>query len=406
MVSKNEKRRRSSTLILFSGKNVKVSIIRWLRTAAPIPFRILQTDGSEEEKEEESHGRSQEKERRILRAALAYGNAYRVYGFNLLDLPYLPAPPIDGVTVSGDFGVAPLEILGKLFAFTFKPIPIGGRAISITGSLSKEFLPEVLSSVWNYEAGGRRKSFEPAPEYGIQLVAVSMIPEFADRCFVVETHMAIPTRVRIQGSSGGDKPIVSFNMDFLTPYLSWYTDVLPPPDESGSGESGSGKSGAVPAPLFSSDLLTIRDISIRFPTGIWADLLGLIYSFAFSLERTIAPAYTFPEVEDSEVNVSGARVRPLVADEWGSVAQSVKEGPIAMQLEIQAGLASDVNLEVFQLTNIYNYVREQFPIDIVFSDVVTLRAMAMVESISTSIAPDETYMLRAILRLSEPINIF
>jgi hypothetical protein len=405
MVSKNEKRRkrRSSALILFSGKNVKVSIIRWLRTATPIPFRILQTDGSEEE---ESHGRSQGKERRILRAALAYGNAYRVYGFNLLDLPYLPAPPIDGVTVSGDFGVAPLEILGKLFAFTFKPIPIGGRAISITGSLSKEFLPEVLSSVWNYEAGRRRKSFEPAPEYGIQLVAVSMIPEFADRCFVVETHMAIPTRVRIQGSSVGDKPIVSFNMDFLTPYLSWYTDVLPPPDESGSGGSGSGGSGAVPAFLFSSDLLTIRDISIRFPTGIWTDLLGLIYSFAFSLERTIAPAYTFPEVEDSEVNVSGARVRPLVADEWGSVAQSVKEGPIAMQLELQAGLASDVNLEVFQLTNIYNYVREQFPIDIVFSDVVTLRAMAMVESISTSIAPDETYMLRAILRLSEPINIF
>jgi hypothetical protein len=381
-------------LILFSGKNVKVSIIRWLRTATPVPFRILQTDGSEEE---ESHGRSQGKERRILRAALAYGNAYRVYGFNLLDLPYLPAPPIDGVTVSGDFGVAPLEILGKLFAFTFKPIPIGGRAISITGSLSKEFLPEVLSSVWNYEAGRRRKSFEPAPEYGIQLVAVSMIPEFADRCFVVETHMAIPTRVRIQGSSGGDKPIVSFNMDFLTPYLSWYTD------RTGMGFL---PFSAAPAPLFSSNLLTIRDISIRFPTGIWADLLGLVYSFAFSLERTIAPAYTFPEVEDSEVNVSGARVRPLVADEWGSVAQSVKEGPIAMQLELQAGLASDVNLEVFQLTNIYNYVREQFPIDIVFSDVVTLRAMAMVESISTSIAPDETYMLRAILRLSEPINIF
>jgi hypothetical protein len=382
-------------LILFSGKNIRVSIIRWSRTPTPIPFRILQADGSEEGGRE-SHGGSQGKERRILRAALAYGNAYRVYGFNLLDLPYLPAPPIDGVTVSGDFGVAPLEILGKLFAFTFKPIPIGGRAISITGSLSKEFLPEVLSSVWNYEAGGRRKSFEPAPEYGIQLVAVSMIPEFAGRCFVVETHMAIPTRVRIQGSSG-DKPIVSFNVDFLTPYLSWYTD------RTGMGFL---PFSAAPAPLFSSNLLTIRDISIRFPTGIWADLLGLVYSFAFTLERTIAPAYTFPGVEDSEVNVSGTRVRPLVADEWGSVAQSVKEGPIAMQLELQAGLASDVNLEVFQLTNIYNYVREQFPIDIVFSDVVTLRAMAMVESISTSIAPDETYMLRAILRLSEPINIF
>jgi hypothetical protein len=386
-------------LILFSGKNVKVSIVRWLRTATPIPFRILQTGESAEG--EESHGRSRGEERRILRAALAYGNAYRVYGFNLLGLPYLPAPPLDGVTVSGDFGVAPLEILGKLFAFTFKPTPIGGRSISITGSLSKEFLPEVLSSVWNAETGERRRSFEPAPEYGIQLVALSMIPEFAGRCFVVETHMAIPTRVRIQGSSGGDRPIVSFTMDFLTPYLSWYTDVVPPSDESNSGESE-----AAPIPLFSSDLLTIRDISIRFPTGIWTDLLGLVYAFSFSLERTIAPAYTFPEVEDSEVDVWGAHVKPLVANEWGSVAQSVKEGPIAMQLELQAGLASDVNLEVFQLTNIYNYVREPFPIDIVFSDVVTLRAMAMVESISTSITPDETYMLRAVLRLSEPINIF
>jgi len=381
-------------LILFSGKNVKVSIIRWLRTTTPIPFRILQTDGSGGE---ELHGRSQGKERQILRAALGYGNAYRVYGYNLLGLPYLPAPPIDGVTVSGDFGIAPLEILGKLFAFTFKPIPIGGRAISITGSLSKEFLPEVLSSVWNYEAGGRRRSFEPAPEYGIQLIAFSMIPEFAGYCFVVETHVAIPARVRIQGSSGGDKPIVSFSMDFLTPYLSWYTD------KTGMGFPSFS---AAPAPLFSSNLLTIRDVSIRFPTGIWADLLGLVYSFTFSLERTIAPAYTFPEVEDSEVDVSGARAKPLVADEWGSVAQSVREGPIAMQLELQAGLASDVNLEVFQLTNIYNYVREQFPIDIVFSDVVTLRAMAMVEGISTSIAPDETYMLRAVLRLSEPIYIF
>jgi len=373
-----------------------VSIIRWLRTATPIPFRILQADGSEEGKAE-SHGRSQRKERRILRAALAYGNAYRVYGFNLLDLPYLPAPPIEGVTVSGDFGIAPLEILGKLFAFTFKPVPIGGRAVSITGSLCKEFLPEVLSLVWNAEAGRRRRSFEPAPEYGIQLVALSMIPEFADRCFVVETHMAIPTRVRIQGSSGGDKPILSFSMDFLTPYLSWYTDRV---------EIDARPSSSAAASLFSSNLLTIRDISIRFPTGIWVDLLGLVYSFAFSLERTIAPVYTFPGVEDSEVNVSGARVKPLVADEWGSVAQSVKEGPIAMQLEIQAGLASDVNLEVFELTNIYNYVREYFPIDIVFSDVVTLRAMAMVESINTSIAPDETYMLRAVLRLSEPISIF
>jgi len=382
-------------LILFSGKNVKVSIIRWLRTATPIPFRILQTDESGEGAG--SHGRSQGKERRILRSALAYGNAYRVYGFNLLDLPYLPAPPIDGVTVSGDFGIAPLEILGKLFAFTFKPVPIGGRSISITGSLSKEFLPEVLSSVWNDEAGGRRRSFESAPEYGIQLVALSMIPEFAGHCFVVETHMAIPTRVRIQGSSGGDKPIVSFGMDFLTPYLSWYTD------RTGIDVFSSS---AAAASLFSSNLLTIRDISIRFPTGIWVDLLGLVYSFTFSLERTISPVYTFPEVEDSEVAVWGARVKPLVADEWGSVAQSVKEGPIAMQLELQAGLASDINLAVFQLTNIYDYVREQFPIDIVFSDVVTLRAMAMVESISTSITPDESYLLRAVLRLSEPISIF
>jgi hypothetical protein len=377
-------------LILFSGKNVKISLIRWLQTsgAAPIPFRILRAGESEE---------AGGKERRILRAALSYGNAYRVYGFNLLGLPYLPAPPIEGVTVSGDFGVAPLEILGKLFAFTFKPIPIGGRSISITGSLCKEFLPEVLSSVWNAEAGGRRRSFEPAPEYGIQLVALSMIPEFAGHCFVVETHMAIPTRVRIQGSSGGDKPVLSFSMDFLTPYLSWYTDR--------AGIDALSSSAAA-APFFSSDLLTIRDISIRFPTGIWADLLGLVYTFAFSLERTISPAYTFPEVEDSEVDVWGAGVKPLVADEWGSVAQSVKEGPVSMQLELQAGLASDVNLEVFQLTNIYNYVREQFPVDIVFSDVVTLRAMAMVESISTSITPDETYMLRAVLRMSEPISVF
>jgi hypothetical protein len=368
-----------------------------LRTAGaePIPFRILRA--GESEGAGGSRGGSRGKERRILRAALSYGNDHRVYGFNLLGLPYLPAPPVEGVTVSGDFGVAPLEILGKLFAFTFKPTPIGGRFISITGSLCKEFLPEVLSSVWNAEAGGRRRSFEPAPEYGIQLVALSMIPEFVGHCFVVETHMAIPTRVRIQGSSGGDRPVLSFSMDFLTPYLSWYTDRT---------EIGVLSSSAAAAPLFSSNLLTIRDISIRFPTGIWTDLLGLVYAFAFSLERTISPAYTFPGVEDSEVDVWGAGVKPLVADEWGSVAQSVKEGPVSMQLELQAGLASDVNLEVFQLTNIYNYVREQFPIDVVFSDVVTLRAMAMVEGISTSITPDETYMLRAVLRMSEPISVF
>lgn len=378
-------------MILFSGKNVKISIIRWLRTpeARPIPFRILQAE------EAKSQGGSQGKERRILRAALAYGNAYRVYGFNLLGLPYLPAPPIEGVTVSGDFGVAPLEILGKLFAFTFKPTPIGGRSISITGSLCKEFLPEVLSSVWDAEGGGRRRSFEPAPEYGIQLVALSMIPDFVDRCFVVETHMAIPTRVRIQGSSGGDKPILSFHMDFLTPYLSWYTDRT----EVGVLSSAASTS------LFSGNILTIRDISIRFPTGIWADLLGLVYAFSLSLERTIAPAYTFPGVEDSEVDVWGANVKPLVADEWGSVAQSVKEGPIAMQLELHSGLASDVNLQVFQLTNIYNYTREYFPVDIVFSDVATLRATAMVSELSISLSPDETYMLRAVLRLSEPISI-
>jgi hypothetical protein len=396
MVSKNEKRR-SSALILFSGKNVRVSIIRWLRApgAVPIPFRIPHEEAAEPRVESQGWGRKD----RVLRAALSYGNAYRVYGFNLLGLPYLPAPPVESVAVSGDFGVAPLEILGKRFAFTFKPTPIGGRSISITGSLSKEFLPEVLSLVWNVEAGRKRGSVEPVPEYGIQLVALSMIPEFAGHYFVVEAHMAIPTRVRIQGSSWGDKPIVSFSIDFLTPYLSWYTDMFEIMEEHVS---------SLPpiTPLFSGNLLTIRDIEIRFPTGFWADLLGLVYSFSLSLEGTISPVYTFPEVEDLEVDVWGANVKPLVSGEWGAIAQSIRDGPIAMQLEIQSGISSDVNFTVFQLANIYNYMREPVSIEIVFSDVVTLQATAVVEGISTTVTPDETWLLRAVLRLGEPINIF
>jgi hypothetical protein len=340
------------------------------------------------------------KERRILATAINQGVPFKAYGFNNLGVEYSPAPPIEGASVSTDFGVAPLELLGKVFSYTFKPVPIGGRSISLSGFLSTEFLPEVLSLVWSAgESGGRtfrrRKSREATPEYGIQLIATSILPEFADYCFIVETHMAIPTRVTIQGSA--DKPIISFNTDFYTPYLSWYTDriVLPPVHN-------------LPVPPYSSNLLTIRDIDIRFPTGLWADLLGLIYGFTLSVTKSISPVYTFPEVEDTEAGY-GVPANPLVADEWGSVAQCIKEGLVDIRLELLCGLASDINLEVFQRlfggTNIYQNTREYFLVDINFANLLMLRAAAMVTDLATSISPDDAYMVRATLRLSEPIHV-
>jgi hypothetical protein len=353
-------------LILFSGKNVKACIIRWL-AGGLVPFRMPITAT---------------KERRILAVAVSYGVPFKAYGFNNLGVGYLPAPPIESASVNTDFGVAPLELLGKVFGYTFKPIPIGGRSVSLSGSLSVEFLPEILSLVWNLDGGTprRRLSREPTPEYGIQLTATSMLPEFAEYCFVVETHMAIPTRVSIQGST--DRPIISFSMDFYTPYLSWYTDrvtVLPRYD--------------LPVPPYSENLLTIRDIGISFPTGLWADLLGLVYGFSLSVTKSISPVYTIP----------------LVADEWGSVAQSIKEGPVELRLELLCGLASDINLEVFHRrfggTNIYYYTREYFLVDINFANLVLLRAAAMVTDLSTSVSSDDAYMVRAVLRLVEPIYV-
>jgi hypothetical protein len=368
-------------LILFSGKNVKACIIRWL-AGGLVPFRmpIIAT-----------------KERRILAAAMSYGVPFKAYGYNNLGVGYLPAPPIESAAANTDFGVAPLELLGKVFSYTFKPTPIGGRSVSFSGSLSVEFLPEILSLVWNLdgETPRRRSSREPTPEYGIQLTATSMLPEFAEYCFVVETHMAIPTRVSIQGST--DRPIISFSMDFYTPYLSWYTDrvtALPRYD--------------LPVPPYSQNLLTIRDIGISFPTGLWADLLGLVYGFSLSVTKTISPVYTFPETLDFGVNYAVPTI-PLVADEWGSVAQSIREGLVDLRLELLCGLASDINLEVFHRlfggTNIYYYTREYFFVDINFANLVVLRAAAMVTDLSTSISPDDAYMVRAVLRLSEPIYV-
>ena len=375
-------------MILFSGKNVKVGLFRWYRLPGwhPIPFRIL-TIGE------------RWKEKHVLGVALSWGLPYKAYGFNNLGVEYTPAPPIETATVNTDFGVAPLELLGKIFTFTFKPTPIGGRSISLSGYLSVEFLPEILSLVWNLDNGipRRRMSYEPTPEYGIQLTATSMLPEFLHYCFVVETHMAIPTRVSIRGSA--DRPIVSFDMEFFTPYLSWYTDTINTRlllDE-------------LEMPPYSDNLLTIRDIGISFPTGVWADLLGLIYSFNLTVTKAISPVYTFPEAADWGV-MYGAPTIPLVQDEWGSVAQSIKEGLIDMRLEIQSGIASDINLPAFQQffggSNIYYYTREYFPVDINFANLVLLRAAAMVSELSTSISPDDTYMVRAVLRLSEPIAVF
>jgi hypothetical protein len=111
-------------LILFSGKNVKACIIRWL-AGGLVPFRmpVIAT-----------------KERRILAVAMSYGVPYKAYGYNNLGVEYLPAPPIESAAVNTDFGVAPLDLLGKVFAYTFKPAPIGGRSVSLSGSLSVEFL--------------------------------------------------------------------------------------------------------------------------------------------------------------------------------------------------------------------------------------------------------------------------
>jgi len=375
-------------LILFSGKNVRVCLIRWYRPqgAQPIPFRVLSLEEKWNEK-------------RVLSVALSRGLPYKAYGFNNLGVGYMPAPPIETVTVNTDFGVAPLELLGKIFTFTFKPTPIGGRSVSLSGYLSVEFLPEILSLVWNLddENPRRRGSYEPTPEYGIQLTATSMLPEFINHCFVVETHMAIPTRVSLRGST--DKPIISFDMEFFTPYLSWYTDMVNTQMLVEEMEN----------PSYSGNLLTIRDIEIRFPTGLWADLLGLIYSFSLTVTKVINPVYTFPEAVDWEATY-GTPTIPLVQGEWGSVAQSIKEGSIDMRLEIQSGIASDINLPTFQQlfggTNIYYYTREYFPVDINFANLVLLRAAAMVSDLSTSISPDDTYMVRAVLRLSEPIAVF
>jgi hypothetical protein len=124
--------------------------------------------------------------------------------------------------------------------------------------------------------------------------------------------------------------------------------------------------------------------------------------------KTISPAYTFPETLDYGVTYA-VPTFPLVADEWGSVAQSIKEGPVELRLEILCGLASDINLEVLQRlfggTNIYYYTREYFFVDINFANLVMLRAAAMVTDLSASISPDDAYMVRAALRLSEPIYV-
>jgi hypothetical protein len=137
-------------------------------------------------------------------------------------------------------------------------------------------------------------------------------------------------------------------------------------------------------------------------------LLGLVYGFSLSVTKTISPAYTFPETLDYGVTYA-VPTFPLVADEWGSVAQSIKEGPVELRLELLCGLASDINLEVLQRlfggTNIYYYTREYFFVDINFANLVMLRAAAMVTDLSASISPDDTYMVRAVLRLSEPIYV-
>jgi hypothetical protein len=44
-------------------------------------------------------------------------------------------------------------------------------------------------------------------------------------------------------------------------------------------------------------------------------------------------------------------------------------------------------------------------VDINFANLVLLRAAAMVTDLSTSVSPDDAYMLRAALRLGEPIYV-
>ena len=362
-------------MILFSGRNIKVCIIRWLMGGV-IPFRLPVTARWE---------------KRVLLGALSYGVPFRAYGFNNLGVDYLPAPPVEQVSVNTDFGIAPLELLGKVFAYTFKPTLIGGRSISLTGYMSLEFLPEILSLVWNLdgETPQRRYSREPTPEYGIQLTATSALPEFLDYCFVVEAHMAIPTRVSLRGSQ--DRPLISFDLDFFVPYTSWYTDRL--------AELPS-------AQVYSEQLFTIRDIQISSPSPYWGDLLGLIYGFSLTVTKAITPTYTFPESWDLGVGY-GVPTLPYVADEWGSVAQCIKEGLVSIRLELVCGLASDINLVLSERYggNIYYYTREYFPLEINFGGIVGLRAAAMVTDLSINPSPEGAAMLRASLQLSEPIYI-
>lgn len=374
-------------MVVFSGKNFLVSFFRWPR------------GGVKSFRSDYTYIHKQLIWETYQYYLTTFGERAVVFGFNDYGLEYLPAPPINSVTVNTEFGVAPYEAYGRIFAFDFKPAPIGGRNINVMGMVSSEFFADLLSlvvDIYGTMPFRRRRAAEATPEYGIQLTAVPLVPEYADYRFIIETDFAIPTQVTIRGDT--NNPILTFDATYFTPYASWYyVKALHSPTYD------------LPIPPYSFNIVNIRDIQVSIKSFHWTLFLDFIYGFNLTIRKSIETVYTHPFSYETEVGYP-AITFPFTSYEWTSVTQSIKEGSVSINLSLTAGLPSDANLflgsELGDFASIYNFTRLSFPVIIRFGNYWVLEATAQVVSLNTSLSPNNAFLIVANLILTDPIALY
>lgn len=376
-------------MILLSGKNTFVGIIRWADysyhpLSSKIPLRlpsfIRRNNPS------------------LIQTLIEAGfTPQTAYGFiSTADSVFtVPAPPIHSATADISFGIEPHNLLGKIFPLDFRPTPIQNRTISLKGNLTTDFINELLSPVASFFEGRRKHAWEPTPEYAIQLTTISHLQEFYDYAFVIEAHVALPQRIVIRAEDG---PFVTFEVTYFTPYSHWYYTRL-------------SKVPSYNETYYSPNVLTIRDVEISTSTGDWIEFLAFNYGFTLTISKEIFPVYTFPAVVETSGNWSSPSSYqfPLVEKEWGAVVQSVKEGGISITLDVTCYIPSDANLvlsaDLFGGSNVSLYARQSFPLTIRLSPYHVIKANAQVSSITSSSALNELLRINAHIILTEPIEV-
>jgi len=370
-------------MLLLSGKNSFICIMRWKEEQLPlvfekVPFRLPYWFS----------GRPN-----VIQLYLDAGmNVEITYGFHILDVGatiQYPSPPVDSIMVNTTFGVEPNLMLGKIFSLDFRPSPIEGRNVVIRGKVTTEFLTELLYPLAVFTEYRRRFAFEPTPIYGIQVVTVSHLPEFSEYVHVIEVPVAVPQRIVISADSNS---FVSFEVTYFTPYASWYISKL-------FGRR-------LPSwfdPVYSENVYTIREVEVGFTKGSWWEILGFPYSFSFTANKEITPVYTFPAVAGNT---------PLVAREWGSVAQSIREGPFTLELDLTYHVSSDATLPLgYELLgalgggHMFTYSRQSFPFTLRLSPFHLIEATAQVVSLTSTHISTDALRIAARILLAEPIGV-